>query len=294
MKAALAACVAIPAALAALPAAADPPGSPVDLQVYQRSDRFIALTWRNTHDPQRSVAYLIDETVDGVPKARRYIGMSGTRGTGPYDGETSGSVDDLVPETDYCFRLWVRSQGGTFSAAPTNWACARTMPSAPLAPLNVRAHRQRTLDAVSSPAIVEWSTPDQSAHRPVARYEIERKSLPAAKVAWVVEQSQAQAGATPAAFRVKSSALPATGEHAFRVCAINERARTCSGPVTTTWSEMGSSEYAAAPPRFRPDPARGIEAMPKLATGAASAAPFSPATPRTTFMKAPSALGRSQ
>jgi hypothetical protein len=145
---------------------------------------------------------------------------------------------------------------------------------------------------VLSPAIVEWSAPDQAGHRRIARYQVERRSSPAADATWLIEHAVAEAAATRPAFRVKSSALPAKGEHVFRVCAINERARSCSAPVATMWTDMRPAEYGAAAPRFRPDPGRGIEAMPRV-TAAASAASFAPTKTNTTLMKAPSALGRS-
>lgn len=275
----IASVVAIPAALAASPVAASRPGSPVELKVTDKWDEYVLLNWRATHDRDVLVSYFLEQTRNGQslgdPRDTGILSGTGDR----REDSPSISVYYLTPETDYCFRIWVRRSDGMMAAQPTNWACTRTLPSAPLAPLDVRAHRQRTLDSVSSPAIIEWSTPDQSAHRRITRYEIDRQSPPGTNRPWIADQSIAgpdgqQSAATQLAFRVKSSALPAKGEHAFRVCAVNDGGRACAKPVITIWTELGANERAAQAPQFQPDPGRGIRTMPRAVASAANAAPL--------------------
>jgi hypothetical protein len=237
--------------------AKDYPPSPIDPKVVALSPTSIDFVLHLPRWCPDSARFEIEETINGVRQSAnqetqlsqsystttdtnlRYV-SGGRDCSAPYDFPLGG----LTPETEYCFRAWTRTIGtGVRSLFASVWACARTPPHPPLAPLDVRAVVVSKL--ADSPPHISWSTPDQSNHRGIAHFIVERQSPPGANRPWIFEQdvagpSGAQSASTRLAFAIVGSKVDLGAKHVYRVCSVNDAARICAAPV----------EIATAPDTF--------------------------------------------
>ena len=210
----------------------DRPGTPNEPRAEPSDPTSISIGWHNTARSDELVKYEVEFTRNGTPVS----GQQPENNSGKDSGWSANSgyiVRNLEPESRYCFRVWSRYVDNQVqSERPSAWACTNTPAIPPLAPLDVKVIL--TLD--KKQAVVSWNTADQSNHRPVASFEIERQSppgpnRPTLREANVAGPAGAQAVGTKLAFSVRSSALDPVLAHQFRVCAVNSGGRTCAAPV---------------------------------------------------------------
>jgi Fibronectin type III domain len=220
--------------------ARDRPGTPTDVGARSSGATMVSLSWRNTARRDEHVKFEVEPTKNGAPM---HVGQpDGTSGTGSgWLGSHGYVIRDLEPEARYCLRVWSRYvENDVRSAIPSAWACADTPAYPPLAPLDVQA----IVAAGNKHAVLKWNTPDQSNHRRITSYEIERQSPPGPNRPLLPEGSIAgpdgeQTVRTKLAHSFKSSAIDPTAKHEFRVCAVNSGGRTCARPVALVVDTAG-------------------------------------------------------
>lgn len=235
--------------------ARDRPGTPTNVTARPLSHNAIALNWRQTTSSEEFVRFELDATVDGAPiSPPRVDRLSGTGLAWRRDIGTT--IRHLAPWREYCFRIWTRrDDNGVRSAQPSAWACARTHPLAPHAPLDVEA-----ITIAGSPRVtVRWSLADQSGPRPATRFEIERASPPGENRPIFMETAidgpnGVQTRSTPDRFTASVGPLPAGRVHSFRVCTVNDGGRACSPFVRAreqTLGEISLERRAPSPSPMR-------------------------------------------
>ncbi len=216
------------------------PGGPISMTATVGDATTIQLAWISSAWSASSspVKFELEESANGVRAAQpeesalsAKIGMTDARVGGTAE---SFKVEGLQPETNYCFRAWSRfASTGMVSENPSNWACAHTPARVPLAPLDVKASLRTRTDPKPR---VAWSTGDQSDHRQVLRFVIERQSPPGANRPWLFEQAVAgpagaQSTASRLSFSIVAAAIDPKIKNVFRVCAENDGGRTCAEPA---------------------------------------------------------------
>jgi hypothetical protein len=156
--------------------ARDTPGTPTNVKAEVSGPDSIQLSWVVTSRREEYVKFEVEARLNDAPVNVQQ--PDGTSGTGDAWLASAGyTVRRLQPEQHYCFRVWSRYvDNDVRSERPSNWVCADTTAVPPLAPLDFTA----TFVPGQRHAILRWNTPDQSGHRPVQYYEIERQSPPGA------------------------------------------------------------------------------------------------------------------
>jgi hypothetical protein len=219
--------------------ARDRPPAPSDVVATAVNSTAIAVSFRNNAPRDELVRFEVEVTINGERAPAAYeTGMSSglpLSGTGdgwlPFHGPR---FFDLLPETDYCFRFWSRvADTGVVSDNPSEWGCAHTPANPPLAPLDVTAVI-RTL--INPEPLLTWSTADQSDHRGVARFLVDRQSPPGPNRPWIFERSIAgpggrQSSSTRLNFSVVFPKIDPKIETVYRICAENDGGRSCAQPV---------------------------------------------------------------
>jgi len=210
----------------------DRPGTPNNVRVAEVKATSLNFSWNITSRRDEYVKFEVEMTKNGVP-----VGVAqpdGTSGTGSaWLSRTGYSIIGLEPEQKYCLRVWSRYiDNDVRSGQPSGWACSETLANPPLAPLDVQA----TFTTGANKAYVAWNTPDQSNHRPIATYVIERQSppgpnRPTLKEGQVKGPNGAQTTTTKLSFVFASSTVKLPGDHGFRVCSLNNGGRACSAFV---------------------------------------------------------------
>jgi hypothetical protein len=213
----------------------DTPGTPNNVKAETVGPDAIQLSWVVTSRREENVKFEVEARLNDAPvNVQQPDGTSGT-GAG-WLGSAGYVVRRLQPEQHYCFRVWSRYvDNDVRSERPSNWVCADTTAVPPLAPLDFTA----TFVPGQRHAILHWNTPDQSGHRPVQFYEIERQSPPGPnrpilKEGRINGPNGEQSVTTRLNFMFKSSDIPLPGKHAFRVCSVNSGGRVCSAQVAPT------------------------------------------------------------
>lgn len=213
------------------------PGTPNEVQIKPTSPTSVGIQFHNTAGRDECVRFEFSTKINGQlikPADNPAI---------PYPTETSCTSDQYVlrplgnlqPETEYCFQIWARLHGTEMrSDRPSGWACGRTPPFPPLAPLDVKAFM--TSVAASSPPRLSWNAPDQSNHRGITRFTVERQTSPGPNRPWVSEGAVAgpagsQSASTRLAFAFTASVIDPKVAQIYRVCAENDGGRTCAAPV---------------------------------------------------------------
>ena len=107
------------------------PGTPTNVTAQVLSSNSINFSWRNTTGHWLAEPKMFFDMY--LQHGGKSIGRDLT-GTGPYSvsfGSTSSYVfNGLAPNTNYCFALRARTEGGTqgcISEVTSNWACATTV-----------------------------------------------------------------------------------------------------------------------------------------------------------------------
>lgn len=215
--------------------ARDTPGTPIDVKAEVAGPDAIQLSWGVTSRREEYVKFEVEARLNNSPVNVQQ--PDGTSGTGAAWLPTAGyTLRRLQPEQHYCFRVWSRYvDNDVRSAQPSEWACADTTAFPPLAPLDLKA----TYLPGQRHVILNWNTPDQSGHRPIQAYEIERQSPPGPNRPTLTEgrvngPNGAQSVTTRLNFMFESSDIALPGNHAFRVCSVNSGGRVCSAQVAPT------------------------------------------------------------
>jgi hypothetical protein len=223
----------------ALAFGSDRPGTPADVRARALGPTTIEVRFTNTARRDELVRYELELQANGVraspaEEAARSAGMHRS-GTGDGWSQFGGTtLRDLIPETEYCFRFWSRLvDGDVRSELPSAWACARTPPYPPLAPLDFRV--EWPVPGATAPRL-SWSTPDQSSHRGISRFLIDRQSPPGPDRPWIFERAVPgpageQSASTRLAFSVDGARIDPNIKHVYRLCAENDGGRTCAKPL---------------------------------------------------------------
>lgn len=213
------------------------PGTPNEVQVKPVSPTSVRIQFHNTASSDECVQFEFSTMINDVVV---------TPGDNPasafpafpyctHDKYVTRPLDTLQPETKYCFQVWARRHGDNMrSEQPSAWACGKTPPYPPLAPLDVKAFM--TSVAASSPPRLSWNTPDQSNHRGIVGFTVERQTSPGPNRPWVSEGAVAgpagnQSSSTRLAFAFTASVIDPKVAQIYRVCAENDGGRTCAAPV---------------------------------------------------------------
>jgi hypothetical protein len=236
--------------------ARDTPGTPNSPKAEVAGPDSIQLSWVVTSRREELVKFEVEARLNDAPVNVQQ--PDGTSGTGAAWLPSAGyTVRRLQPEQHYCFRVWSRYvDNDVRSALPSAWACADTPAVPPLAPLDLKA----TFLPGQKHAILHWNTPDQSNHRPIQFYEIERQSPPGPNRPTLTEgringPNGAQLVTTKLNFMFVSSDIPLPGQHAFRVCSINSGGRVCSAPVAPIPENV---RQTSAVPHPAPEPPKTL------------------------------------
>lgn len=216
-----------------------PPGTPNEVQIKINGPTSLSIQFHNTATGSgECVRFEFSTKVNG-----QIVNPADNPAT-PYPGYCvfgttqylTRPLPNLQPETEYCFQIWSRKEGNEIrSEKPSAWACGRTPPFAPLAPLDVKAFM--TSVAASSPPRLSWNAPDQSNHRGITRFMVERQTSPGPNRPWVSEgavdgPAGNQSASTRLAFAFAASVIDPKVPQIYRVCAENDGGRTCAAPVT--------------------------------------------------------------
>lgn len=217
--------------------ARDTPGTPNNAKAEVAGPDAVQLSWVVTSRREELVKFEVEARLNDAPVDVQQ--PDGTSGTGdgwlPHSGYV---VRRLEPEQHYCFRIWSRYvDNDVRSDRPSAWACADTTAVPPLAPLDFIA----TFIPGQRHAMLQWNTPDQSGHRPVQFYEIERQSPPGPNRPTLREgrisgPNGDQSVTTRLNFIFKSSDIQLPGRHGFRVCSVNSGGRACTAQLAPTAS----------------------------------------------------------
>jgi hypothetical protein len=229
----------LPGMPVALAFGSDRPGTPADVRARALGPTTIDVRFTNTARRDELVRYELELQANGVraspaEEAARSAGMHRS-GTGDGWSQFGGTtLRDLIPETEYCFRFWSRLVDGDIrSELPSAWACTRTPPYTPLAPLDFRV--EWPAPGALAPRL-SWSTPDQSSHRGISRFLIDRQSPPGPNRPWIFElavpgPAGEQSASTRLAFSVNGARVDPNLKHVYRLCAENDGGRTCAKPL---------------------------------------------------------------
>jgi hypothetical protein len=223
--------------------ARDRPGTPADVRAWATGATTVSVTFTNTASRDELVQFELEMTINGARAAHSHESSlsktMGWSGTGAAWGQFHGiTLQNLTPETQYCFRFWSRViDTGVQSQAPSGWACTSTPPRAPHAPLDVRAQISGEV-LVNTPRL-SWNTPDQSDHRAIDRFIVERQSPPGQNRPWLLEKTVRgpageQTTSTQLVFAVPGTPIDRGVRHIYRICAENAGGRTCAKPVELT------------------------------------------------------------
>ena len=261
------------------------PSPPADVKVQAVGTSKIVLRWTNTSVP--NTRFELEQSLNGAPVTppRTDLHLLGGINEMAKKPDIRGiEISSLPVDSEHCFRIWSRyGFNDVQSARPRPWACGRTLPHPPLAPLDVRARRRTLQDQKPE---VTWSTPDQSEHRRIERYEIERQSPPGPNRPWIAEgtlpgPNGAQSASTQLAFRFVGAVVSRNVTHVYRVCAVNPAGRACSAAAEVAEPDVAQDARskrdlvdARAPAPSIGKTTAAATAMPKpAAPGAMLAAP---------------------
>jgi hypothetical protein len=210
--------------------ALDRPGTPTNVSMRATSPTTLEMSWHDTENHGEYVRYEFDYTKNG----QAFAGPQPWGLWGAAPGLTTYTADLLEPEQRYCFQVWTRNtETDVRSQLPSGWACADTPPYSPAAPL--------VFDAFVRPkqhnAVLSWKTPEQSGHRPVQRFDVERRSTRSSDGPIVAEGQVAgpngdRSATATLAFTFVSSALEFPTTEQFRVCSVNNGGRSCTAFAT--------------------------------------------------------------
>jgi len=244
----------------ALSEARDRPGTPTNPVATALSPSCLGLQWFNTTRDDETVTFEVNLTKDGVPLGTYLLdGQLGVKG-----GRDGNTICKLEPDARYCMRVWTRYvDNDVRSAQPSALACANLPPAPPLAPLDVVV----TLALNGKLAQLQWNTPDQSAHRRITRYEVERQSPPGPDRPTLPEGSVAgpdgaQTTKTKLAFSFTTGELDPALKHGFRVCSVNGGGRTCAKFVMATAAAINVHKLDRQPLAAQPDTGRNLNLQP--------------------------------
>jgi hypothetical protein len=283
------------AAAAGTTAARDRPGTPNGVAAQAKGPTAVALSWRNTGRGDQLLRFEVEATRDGLPL--RVAQPEGSSGTGQAQAREHGHlVSGLAPEARHCFRLWSRLDDNQVrSAIPSSWACADTPAVPPLAPLDVVA----TLSLDRTRARVDWKTPDQTGHRRVTRFEVERQSppgpgRPVLREGSVAGPDGAQTPTTRLAFSLTTAVLDPSVPHQLRVCAVNSGGRTCAKPVVAIESSINVHKGGGSPLPRPPDDKRPVNLRQAAAPPAVAAPPLKSSAAMTPSLSMPGEAARAK
>jgi hypothetical protein len=255
--------------------ARDRPGTPNEVQVWQRESSLserprLQVSFRNT--AKEKVHFWFEWTANGEPQSKadlrpmlscpdpntyglicslnylafpqqdgreRATSVADDRGV-PYEI----IVKDVAFDTEYCFRFMAQDEDGVISEIWSAWACRRTRP-APAPPgkpaitqvsvLPAKSGQGESGGPVPARVLVEWTGDRDS----TAGYSIERQF----QSGWMTQGGGFRRDLEPleAAVPVPAAELPTLERPArYRVCASNISGKTCSDGVST-------ATYAASP-----------------------------------------------
>ncbi len=218
------------AALAACPVQAGIPGEPMrplpplDLAATPETTHGVRLSATNPSE-KYYLHFEVEVTVDGVrstPPDEREVSQP-FKSLAPGEYRVS-RIQKLTPETKYCYRMWSRLvKDDVQSAKPSQWACAVTLPFPPLAPLDLSA--KLPSDIAKRPRI-SWGAPDQSGHRRIDRFVVERQTSPVPGRPWLLEgrvpgPSGEQHASTQLEFAFEGARIDTSAKQLYRVRAEN-------------------------------------------------------------------------
>ncbi len=233
--------------------ARDAPGTPNNVKAETVAPDAIQVSWDITSRSDEYVGFELDALKNGAPMhVRQPEDKSGTGSA--WTGHSGYVARDLEPEQHYCFRVWSRNvDTDVRSDKPSAWACADTTAAPPLAPLDLTV----TFTPGQRHAVLSWNTPDQSGHRPVQFYEIERQSPPGVNRPTLNEgrvngPNGQQSVTTKLNYVFRSSDIVLPGKHAFRVCSVNSGGRVCSAKVAPTVDANRSAKAVSHPAHQTP------------------------------------------
>ena len=264
------------------------PATAADIEVTARGPTAVHLKF--TYSGYENVWFEVEQTTNGarIPQAAEAALSQSLRRDrhGPLgDRLIFADITGLTPETHYCFRVWSREQRTDVqSEIPSEWKCARTPPFPPLAPLDVKV---QLTDAQDVTPHISWSTPDQSGHRPIAQFIVERQSPPGINRPWVLDATvpgpAGARGSATQAYSVEGGQIDVKGRNVYRVCAMNEAERACAREVLPTPPPrklVGAADNPALDPRrlqAAPQPGARIEPSTPLAGTSAVSRPLAAA-----------------
>ncbi len=213
------------------------PGTPNEVQVKPVSPASVRIQFHNTASSDECLRFEFSTMMNDVVVAPADNPATEFPASPfcTHDKYVTRPLDSLQPETKYCFQVWARRHGDNMrSQQPSAWACATTPPYPPLAPLDVKAFM--TSVAASSPPRLSWNTPDQSNHRGIVRFTVERQTSPGPNRPWVSEgavngPAGDQSASARLAFSFTASVIDPKVPQIYRVCAENDGGRTCAAPV---------------------------------------------------------------
>jgi hypothetical protein len=242
--------------------AAARPGTPTDVEAIAISPTRVEVHLTNTAGDDEEIWIEVEQTTNGAripPHAEADLSVQFNTYT--LASQFRAGRVEAVPETDYCFRAWARDRAGIRSEEVSAWACTRTPPYPPLAPLDVKAELEGHLDETPR---VSWSLPDQSGSRGIEGFVVERQSPPGEKRPWIYERAVSRPGGgarayvnTQLKFDIEGSRIDRTLEHVYRVCSRNSGGITCATtPLVGNTKLVGEAttrphddyDLSAAPP----------------------------------------------
>jgi hypothetical protein len=244
--------------------AAARPGTPTNVEAIAVSPTQVEVHLTNTAEDDEEIWIEVEQTTNGVripPHAEAELSVQFNSPSYVLSLQFRDGRVEALPETDYCFRAWARDRAGILSELPSGWACTRTPPYPPLAPLDVKAELEGHLDETPR---VSWSLPDQSGSRGIEAFVVERQSPPGENRPWIHEQIVPRTGEgarayvnTRLTFDIEGSRIDRALEHVYRICSRNEGGLACAtAPLVGNTKLVGAAEtrphddydFSVAPP----------------------------------------------
>jgi len=261
--------------------ASERPNNPYGMEARTVDSTSVALTWlSNTYIEISESNFEVevtrfDQRLPQAEEARLSERLPARTSLPGMSNVLNFTVQGLVPESKYCFRMWERIRSsGMRSDAPSDWSCAITPAYAPLAPLDVKA---RLLTSTDPRPRVSWNAAAQANHHTVRYFVIEKQSPVGENYPWQFEQRLA---AGPLNYSVIAAQVNPRAQTAFRVCAENLGSRTCGEPtrleldsaaLRATSADMGAVDTGPGQGQRAQAPAGSNFVAPSTQTGGGKA-----------------------
>ena len=216
-------------------AAASSPPPPTELKATPNGHIEVDISFRSDASMLRNLIFEPEVTENGGPSVARNPPLSRVEDGSPY---FMGAYRGLSPNIKYCIRYRARDVASKEVGAPSEWACARTIPDPPPTPVNVGAS-VTVIGVIKPRPQVVWHADPRSYDRGTVRFTVERQGPTGPGWPWILQvdfnagpdPGRAVDAATPFEFSKTVAPIDPKLHYIYRVCVQNYGGTACARPV---------------------------------------------------------------